>query len=61
MKCDNCSNYKKKLGRWQKIWEVCEDFDSKTGTQPIWWCLFVPILAPLVYLGYYYTDRRRRR
>jgi len=56
----DCINYKKKkLGNWQKIWEVCPDFDTRTGVTPFWVCLFVPILAPFIYLITYYSDRKR--
>lgn len=58
--CEKCTNYKpKKLGRWQKIWEVCYDFDNGEGAFPIWMCLFFPIVVPMIYLVYYYSGRKR--
>lgn len=59
--CQKCTNYKpRKRTRWQKIWEVCYDFqDDDTGTLPIWLCLFIPIIAPLGYLVFYYSARKR--
>ena len=62
MRCEKCQNYKPiKLKRWENIWEVCDDFKyGKTGTMPIWVCLFVPIIAPIIYLLLYYGGRKRK-
>lgn len=60
--CNECKNYKRKqLRPYAKIWEVCTDFsETKGGAMPIWLCLFIPFIAPIIYLGCYYMDRWRK-
>jgi hypothetical protein len=47
--------------RWEKPWEVniLDDFRNGDGTLPLWASLFLPIVAPLMYLIVYYCVRNR--
>lgn len=54
--CKHCSKPKK----WEKLWEVCYDFDTGTGTLPLWAMIFLPIILPIGYLIYYYLNRKEK-
>lgn len=54
--CQHCLKCYPK--RWQKIEEVLPDLKyTGTGVIVLWTCLLLPIIAPLVYLWYYYCER----
>lgn len=62
MKNCNCCKHCKKCNpkKWQKVWEVCYDFDSGNGLKPLWVMVFFPIIAPLIYILYYYCERKEK-
>jgi hypothetical protein len=49
---------KKQKVIYEPMEKVCPDFKDMGASGVMWICLFIPIVGPLVYLAYYYFNRR---